>query len=100
MNRLAGAISGMIRSGAFYFVLAALLSLGAPLEARPQAASDADWPMWRRDAAHTGTTPRALADRLSLQWPRTLPPLQAGWPDQPRVQMDAVYEPVVLGRTM
>src|SRR5205823_1046617 len=81
-----------------YIVL--LLVLGPAAGASPQASNDADWPLWRRDAAHTGTTPRSLPERLVLQWTRELPPLQPGWPDQPRVQMDAVYEPVVLGRLM
>jgi outer membrane protein assembly factor BamB len=79
-------------------LLPALLLLPA---ARPQAtAADADWPMWRHDAAHSGTTARSLPDRLQLQWSRELPPLHPGWPDQPRVQMDALYEPVVLGRLL
>jgi outer membrane protein assembly factor BamB len=69
--------------------------------ARPEPdASDADWPMWRHDAARSGTTTRALPERLQLQWTRELPPLHPGWPDQPRVQMDAVYEPVVLGKLL
>ncbi len=85
----------MIRLLALSF-LALLTAAGAP----PQAPGDADWPFWRRDPAHTGTTPRALPERLYLQWSRELPPLQPGWPDQPRVQMDAVYEPIVLGRMM
>jgi outer membrane protein assembly factor BamB len=85
----------MTRILAFHFV-AVLAAAGAP----GQALGDADWPFWRRDPAHTGSTPRPLPERLSLQWTRELPPLQPGWPDQPRVQMDAVYEPVVLGRMM
>src|SRR5207247_4147583 len=95
-----GAIPGMIRAPLFYIVLASLSTLGTSVDARPQGSQDGDWPMWRRDGAHTGTTPRALPERLSLQWTRELPLLQPGWPDQPRVQLDAVYEPVVLGRTM
>jgi hypothetical protein len=63
-------------------------------------ATDADWPMWRHDPSRSGTTPRPLPDRLRLQWTRELPPLHPGWPDQPRVQLDAVYEPVVLGRLL
>ncbi|HLH29107.1 MAG TPA: PQQ-binding-like beta-propeller repeat protein, partial [Acidimicrobiales bacterium] len=79
-------------------LLLALLLLPA---ARPEpGASDADWPMWRHDAARSGTSARPLPERLELQWTRELPPLHPGWPDQPRVQMDAVYEPVVLGRLL
>ena len=74
-----------------------LLASASSAQEKP---GDNDWPMWRRDAAHTGATPRSLADRLHLHWSRELPALQPGWPDQPKIQMDAVYEPVVLGRTM
>ena len=44
-------------------------------------ADGADWPMWRGNAAHTGSTPRELPSQLSLQWTRTMPPLVPGWPD-------------------
>jgi outer membrane protein assembly factor BamB len=82
-------------------VVSAWVALGGPpAGADPQASPSKDWPMWRRDAGHTGATVLPLADRLQLQWTRELPPLQPGWKDQPRVQLDAVYEPVVLGRTM
>ena len=80
-----------------------LLLLGLLLLPAAQAqttAASADWPMWRHDAMRSGTTPRPLPDRLQLQWTRELPPLHPGWPDQPRVQMDAFYEPVVLGRLL
>jgi outer membrane protein assembly factor BamB len=78
----------------------ALLAWCTAAGAQSQFAGDADWPFWRRDPAHSGSTPRSLPERLVLEWTRELPPLQPGWPDQPRVQMDAVYEPVVLGRTL
>jgi outer membrane protein assembly factor BamB len=89
-------MTGMRPALTFTFVLASMTA-GAEDQS---AGGDNDWPFWRRDAAHTGTTPRALADRLHLQWTRELPSLEPGWPDQPKVQMDAVYEPVVLGRMM
>lgn len=93
-----GAISGMGRALVWSLVAAGMMT-GAGRGQTP-AFSDGDWPMWRHDAAHTGTTPRALADRLALQWTRELPPLRPGWPDQPRVQMDAVYEPVAMGQLL
>jgi outer membrane protein assembly factor BamB len=82
----------MIRFAAF---IVALTSLTAAVPSE-----SADWPMWRGNAAHTGATPRELPETLSLQWTRTLPPLTPGWPDQPRMQMDAVYEPIVHHRTL
>ena len=94
MNPVRAAISMMSRP------LLLLLLLLPTAEALPQATGDSDWPMWRHDAAHTGMTARPLADRLQLQWTLELPPLRPGWPDQPRVQLDALYEPVVLGRTL
>src|SRR5689334_1383894 len=94
MNRQGGHILVMTRVAFF------LVALAWTAGAQPQDSADNDWPFWRRDAAHTGTTLRALPDRLVLQWTRELPPLQPGWPDQPRVQMDAVYEPVVMGQRM
>ena len=29
-----------------------------------------------------------------------IPPLQPAWPDQPKMQFDAAYEPIVLGKTL
>ncbi|HXG10454.1 MAG TPA: PQQ-binding-like beta-propeller repeat protein, partial [Gemmataceae bacterium] len=60
----------------------------------------ADWPMWRHDAGRTAASPAALAATLHLQWVREYPPLKPAWPDQAKMQLDAVYEPVVLGKTM
>ena len=60
----------------------------------------ADWPAWRCDARRSAATPHALPSRLHLQWVRQLPPLAPAWPDQPKLQADAVYEPVVLGKRL
>ena len=97
MNRPRTAISIMLRSG-IYTVLAVVLSLSA--SAQSSAPDDRDWPAWRHDAAHSGTTPRPLAERLYLNWTLELPTLRPGWPDQPRVQMDALYEPIVVGQKL
>jgi outer membrane protein assembly factor BamB len=77
-----------------------LLLILSSVRADPAAEPGGDWPMWRGDAAHSGVTARPLAGRLQLQWSRELPPLRPGWPDQPRVQLDAIYEPIVLGRAL
>ena len=70
------------------------------------AACGADWPAWRRAA---GPGPLGWGSlrgrphrpaRLQLQWVRRLPPLEPAWPDQPKLQADAVYQPVVLGKRL
>ncbi|MBY0524071.1 MAG: PQQ-binding-like beta-propeller repeat protein [Gemmataceae bacterium] len=38
--------------------------------------------------------------RLHLHWVREYPPLTPAWPDQPRLQFDATYRPVVHNRTL
>ncbi len=60
----------------------------------------ADWPTWRHDASRSAASAQRLPDKLYLQWVRELPPLKPAWPDQPRMQFDAAYEPVVLGKTL
>lgn len=94
MNPASSAISPVAR------VFTILLLAVASLCAEPDPEPGADWPMWRGNAAHSGVTARPLAGRLQLQWTRELPPLRPGWPDQPRVQLDAIYEPIVLGRAL
>jgi outer membrane protein assembly factor BamB len=60
----------------------------------------ADWPHWRYDAQRSNASPQELPARLSLAWSRELRPLKAAWPDQPKMQFDAAYEPVVMGQRM
>jgi outer membrane protein assembly factor BamB len=86
----------MMRAGCLSLLLVSLTASAGG----QSTGSDADWPAWRGNAAHTGFTPRALPESLALQWSREMPSLEPGWPDQPRMQMDAIYEPVVAGRTM
>ncbi len=45
-------------------------------------------------------TPAPLAPVLNLQWVRDLPPLRPAWPDQPTLQYDVAYQPVVAGKTL
>src|SRR5262245_51627536 len=70
------------------------------LVALPVLSPAADWPMWRHDASRSAASPHTLPARLHLQWVRQLPTLTPAWPDQPKLQVDAVYEPVVLGKRM
>ncbi|MFM7071007.1 MAG: hypothetical protein ACKO38_04325, partial [Planctomycetota bacterium] len=65
-----------------------------------RVAAAGDWPMYRCDAQRSGATPAELPARLSLAWSLELPVLQPAWPDQPKMQLDSVYEPVVLGRRL
>lgn len=81
--------------------LPALLLLGSLLSILlGSSVRAADWPMARYDAARSAASPQVLADELHLQWVRDLPPLQPAWPDQPMMQFDAAYVPVVLGKTL
>lgn len=60
----------------------------------------ADWPMDRYDAGRTSASPQELAATLHLQWSLELPPLRPAWPDQPAMQFDVAYNPIVLGKTL
>ncbi|HBF16760.1 MAG TPA: hypothetical protein DDW37_03935, partial [Verrucomicrobiales bacterium] len=59
----------------------------------------ADWPMWRNDTGRTAQSAEVLAENLSLQWSRRLPPLKPAYHDN-RLQFDAGYEPIVLGKRL
>src|SRR5262245_15633433 len=73
--------------------LFAMLSLPAPV-------LGTDWPMHGYDAGRSSASPEQLAPDLHLQWVREWPALQPAWPDQPQMQFDAAYAPVVLGKTL
>jgi outer membrane protein assembly factor BamB len=62
--------------------------------------SATDWPTWRFDAGRSASTPEALPSSLNLQWTRVLPALKPAWPEDPRLQFDASYEPVVGGEML
>src|SRR5262245_7742490 len=64
------------------------------------AALAADWPTWRYDARRTASSPQSLAKELQVQWVRELGPLKPAWPDQPKMQFDAAYEPIVAGKML
>ena len=55
--------------------------------------------MWRYDAGRTAISPETLPADLHLQWVRRFAPPSPAWPaSQTKLQFDASYEPVVLGR--
>jgi len=60
----------------------------------------ADWPMWRCDVARSGATSEKLPDEIHLQWSREMPVAKVAWPNEPRLQFDAVNEPVVVGKML
>src|SRR5262245_27661566 len=66
----------------------------------PHLARSADWPAWRHDARRTAASPQPLAAQLRWQWVRERGPLKPAWPDQPNLQFDAAYEPVVAGKML
>ncbi|NOZ19469.1 MAG: PQQ-binding-like beta-propeller repeat protein [Planctomycetes bacterium] len=63
-------------------------------------ADAADWPTWRHDANRSAATAESLPDELHLQWARELPPYRLAWPNEPRLQFDPSYEPVIMGKTL
>jgi outer membrane protein assembly factor BamB len=77
----------------FAAIAGALLVTLAPAQA-------SDWPMYRFDANRSAASPEQLPGRMHLQWVRELPALKPAWPDQPKLQIDAVYEPVVMGKRL
>jgi outer membrane protein assembly factor BamB len=68
--------------------------------APPSPPAGHDWPMARFDAARSAASPQELTLPLHLQWVREYPPLRPAWPDQPKMQFDAAYDPVVSGQTL
>ena len=86
-----------MRRGSYVLISAAVLAvalLGA-------AARAADWPMWRYDAARSAASPEDLPADLHLQWVRQFEPPTPAWPEtQTKLQFDASYEPVVMGKRL
>jgi len=75
--------------------------LGLGIVCLAHTVQGADWPTWRHDAARSAATEEELAAELHLQWVLELAPPAAAWPrSQVRLQFDASYEPVVMGKTM
>ena len=79
-----------VRAVACFSLLCFLLS--------PNALPAADWPMGRYDAGRSAASPQELPAELHLQWVRAYPPLKPAWPDHPRMQFDAAYDPIVAGK--
>jgi outer membrane protein assembly factor BamB len=80
--------------------LRCFLTLILALLGSAAAAVAGDWPQWRYDAARSAASPEELPAALKLHWTRQLPPLVPAWPDQPKMQFDATYEPIVAGQRL
>jgi outer membrane protein assembly factor BamB/SAM-dependent methyltransferase len=71
------------------------------LPALASTAHAADWPMWRYDAARGNASPDALPAKLHSQWTLQLPPPRPAWPaSQTKLQFDADYQPIVVGKLL
>jgi outer membrane protein assembly factor BamB len=58
-----------------------------------------DWPMWRCDASRSAVSAQKLPNELHLQWFRKYPKVKPAFESR-RLQFDAGYEPVVMGKTL
>lgn len=56
--------------------------------------------MWRYDAQRSAASRDELPASMRLLWSRQLPRLKPAWPDQPKMQFDAGYEPIVTGQRL
>lgn len=66
----------------------------------PWVVQAGDWPHYRYDAQRSAASPDELPDNLAVNWVRALPPLKPAWPDQPKMQFDVAYEPIVVGQRL
>ena len=62
-------------------------------------AARADWPALRGNARRSATVGAELAGKLSLHWKLQLPRLEPAWPDQPRLDFDTCYQPIIAGES-
>lgn len=87
----------MVFSTRPWFVTFAFLLLAVQVSVAPVWGGD--WPMWRCDSARSGETSDVVPAEMQLLWTRQLPALKPTY-CEPRLQFDAGYEPVVLGKMM
>ena len=59
-----------------------------------------DWPTWRCDPNRSAFTSEQLPAELQRQWTIHNYMLEPAWPDEPRMDFDAAYQPVVMGGTL
>jgi len=75
------------------FFLCVLFMIGSAVS------SADDWPMWRYDANRSAVSPQELPEKLHSQWVRKYPRVKPAFASR-RLQFDAGYEPVVMGKTL
>ena len=93
------ASGGRRRPGPRSFSVTVSIAIWLLLSSGVAVASAHDWPMWRYDAARSAETPQALPAEMHLLWTRQFPELKPAYRTE-RIQFDAGYEPVVLGKTI
>jgi len=65
---------------------------------KPPAATAADWPTYRGDAARSGYTAETIPNQLRLRWefrPGQAP--QPAWPTSERIDFDLAFQPILVG---
>lgn len=82
------------------FFILSLISILPANNLYCQDTSASDWPLFRRDAQRSGTTPLKLSDQMQLKWTREFKPLETAWPDDTRIQFDKSYHPIVVGKSL
>ena len=82
----------MTKKHPWYF-LCALFIIGS------NVSNAEDWPMWRCDANRSAVSPQKLPEKLHLQWVRKYPRVKPAFGSR-RLQFDAGYEPVIMGKTL
>lgn len=60
----------------------------------------ADWPAWRHDSSRTAVTNESLPQELHPNWSLQLGPNHIAWGEDPRLQFDASYQPIVVDRKL
>ncbi len=76
-----------------------VISLVASVFSADQAWGE-DWPAWRHDAERSAVTQESLPTTLTPLWTRSLGPNHIAWREDMRLQFDAAYEPIVVGKQL
>ncbi len=84
-----------------HIIIISIVSIISIVWLSDTVALGADWPAWRCDAAHSGSSKQQLPQAMYILWQRQLARPQPAWPDwQYKLMFDKSYEPVVAGKLM